>query len=278
MSKRSLSARKKPVSDDKVLKQAIKEFHEAEGKRLQVEPGQQFDYVTTNYQIAQRNRIGTVTREELAEQRVVLETLAETSMHLAVETDIVTLLERIAESVATSLGVKKVNFWDFTEDKTGCHIIAAYGLQDQYIVNSRNNPIPIGEAWVGRAMQTGQAWATSDVQKDPLLPKSWLPNAKKQDYHGLLCVPLMHGDKIIGGMCLYHQDNHEWEFFEYEVMTIVGNQAATALINARAFEELSRERKKTSSIINSLGDGLVLFDKEGTVLLTNPKIKGTTRD
>lgn len=230
-------------------------------------------YVTTNYEIVRSNRTGTVTREELEAQQKVIETLAETSKHLTVETNIITILERIAESVVTSLGVKKANFWDYTPDKKGTYIIAAHGIQDQYVANSRLNPMPLGEGWIGRTMATGQAWATSDAQRDPLLPKSWLPAAKKQDYHGLLCVPLKQGDEVIGGMCLYHQDIHEWQYFEYEVMNIVANQAATALINARSFEQLTTEERKISSIINSLNEGLVLINPNEEVVLINPTAK-----
>jgi len=54
-------------------------------------------------------------------------------------------------------------------------------------------------------------------------------------------------------------------------MTIVANQAATALTNARAFAELKREQNKITSIINSLEDGLILIDTHDTILLINPR-------
>ncbi len=261
------------VPHKRALLRAIMQFEDAQKDDTKTPPNTNRDYVTTNYQVAKHNQTSEVTRAELEEQRKILTTLAETSKHLTVETDIKVILERIAESVATSLGVKKVNFWEFSPDKQSCHITAAYGMKPEYIENSRKNPIRIGEAWIGRAMQTGQAWATSDVQKDPFLPQSWLPSTKKQDYHGLLCLPLLHGSEVIAGMCLYHEDKHEWRYFEYEVMTIVANQVATALLNARAYKDLNTERNKISSIINSLSDGLILLDRTNTLLLINPKAK-----
>jgi signal transduction histidine kinase len=255
------------------LLKAIIELDTTQKSKQNKDLSEEHDYVTTNYQTAKRNYTGEVTREEFEEQRKVLETLAETSKHLTIETKIEVILERIAESVATSLGVKKVNFWEFSPDKKSCHIIAAYGMTAEYIATSHKDPIPVGEAWIGRAMQTGQAWATSDVQKDPFLPPTWLSTTKKQDYHGLLCLPLLHGSEVIAGMCLYHEDKHEWRYFEYEVMTIVANQVATALLNARAYQDLNTEQNKISSIINSLSDGLVLFDDTNTILLINPRAR-----
>lgn len=262
----------KKIKGNKELLQAIKEFNDAERKRLalEAETGRPAGYVTTNYQIAKETRSGEVTREEFENQRKVLKALAETSKHLAIETKITTILERIAESVAKALGAQRANFWDFTADRKGAYIIAAYGMQSQYTLNSKKNPIALGTAWVGRAMTTGQAWSTSDLQKDPLLPKAWLSAAKKQNYRGLLCVPLEHGDEIIGGMCIYHKDEHEWQYFEYEVMTIVANQAATALMNARTFDTLEAERRKTTGIINSLQDGLVMYDNDDSIIIINP--------
>jgi|GEM_PF-1582259 len=230
-------------------------------------------YVTTNYSTIKQQAARDITQEEIDQQKKVLAALEATSKHLTVETDIITILERIAESIVNSLGVKKVNFWDFNEEKDAVYIIAAYGMQDQYIANSRDNPMPLGEAWIGRTMQTGQAWSTSDVQKDPLLPESWLPAAEKQDYHGLLCLPLLQGNEIIGGMCLYHRDIHKWNYFEYEIMTIVANQASTALTNARVISELKQEQMKTGSIVSSLSDGLILYDEHDCLQLINPRAK-----
>jgi len=120
-------------------------------------------------------------------------------------------------------------------------------------------------------MQKGKTWATSNIQIDPHLPKTWLPAVKKQDYHGLLCVPLIRKGKIISGMCIYYKDIHKFEYFEMRIVTIVANQAATALANARIFGDLRIERNKTLSIIQSLNDGLIMYDLEGRVIFFNPK-------
>ncbi|MBI1957326.1 MAG: GAF domain-containing sensor histidine kinase [Candidatus Niyogibacteria bacterium] len=231
-------------------------------------------YVTTNYTLAkgtQGKKRKYITRKEYEEQQKVLRALEKTSALLTVETDVTTILEKIARTVATALGAKQASFFDFTPDRKGAFIRAAYGIQNQYIEHSRVDPLPIGGAWLGRAMSTGQAWATSDVQKDPVLPASWLPAVKKQNYHGLLCLPLMRGNTIIGGICIYYKDRHKSQFFEIDVMTIVANQAATAIENARIFGDLEAEREKTLAIVYSLSDGLVLYDLENRITLVNPR-------
>src|SRR3989344_2234340 len=230
------------------------------------------DYITTSLGAA-KARFGKrpPSKKESERHYTVLAALEKTSQYLAIETDVKHILERIAETVGKALGAKYVNFWSHTEDRKGVYIVAAYGMQRQYIEHSRKTPIPLGQAWIGRAMKTGQAWATSNVQKDPYLPPNWLSPAKKQNYHGLLCTPLIRGKKSVGGMCIYYKDVHEFEYFEMSLATIVANQAATAVENAHIFDDLQAEREKTLSIVYSLNDGLILYDLSGTITLANPR-------
>ncbi len=141
----------------------------------------------------------------------MISALEKTSQFLAVETDIHLILTRIAETLLKAIGAKYVNFWDFTADKKSLFITAAAGMQQQYLEHSRRDPMALGTAWVGRAVASGEPWATIDVQEDPLLPPTWLPAVKKQDYHGLLCVPLMSKGEVTGGMCIYYKDIHEFD-------------------------------------------------------------------
>jgi len=208
---------------------------------------------------------------EQAKRRRLLAALAKSSQFLAIEKRIDTILEGIAKSVGEAIRAKYVNFWDFTSDKKSVYIRAAYGMQPQYIEHSKKDPLPLGSAWIGRAMQTGKVWATSDVQKDPRLPRSWLPAATRQGYHGLMCMPLKIKDRITGGMCVYYEKVHEFEPFEMTIAGIVANQAATAVENGRIFDELGAERLKTLAIVRSLNDGLIMYDLDETIVFFNPR-------
>src|SRR3989344_2255467 len=208
---------------------------------------------------------------EQAKRRRLLAALAKSSQFLAFEKRIDTILEGIAKSIGEAIRAKYVNFWDFTPDNKSVYIRAAYGMQPQYLAHSRKDPMPLGSAWIGRAMQTGKVWATSNVQKDPRLPSSWLPAVKKQAYHGLVCMPLKIKNRTIGGMCIYYPEVHEFEPFEMTIASIVANQAATAVENGRIFDELGAERLKTLSIVRSLNDGLIMYDLEGTIVFFNPR-------
>lgn len=214
-------------------------------------------------------RVLSIAEQE--ERQNLLAALAKSSQFLAIEKRIDTILEKIAKSIGQAVHAKYVNFWDFTPDKKGVYIRAAYGMQQQYITHSKNDPLPLGSAWIGRAMQTGKVWATSNVQKDPRLPSSWLPAVKMQGYHGLMCMPLKIKNRTIGGMCIYYEPIHEFKPFEMTIASIVANQAATAVENGRIFDELGAERLKTLSIVRSLNDGLIMYDLADTIIFFNPR-------
>jgi two-component system phosphate regulon sensor histidine kinase PhoR len=135
--------------------------------------------------------------------------------------------------------------------------------------------------------------------KDPRLQElgpSWAEAIKKQDYHGLLCLPLLSRQASVGGMCLYYPDIHKFTDFEMRLVTITANQAATAVINAKIFSELSlektailniledaeesrvrteEEKNKTLAIITNFAEGLLLFDAENKLSLINPQAEKT---
>lgn len=228
-------------------------------------------YQTSSIKLGNVNIAIRHTKKEHRRQQKLLAALAKSSQLLGIERGMAAILARVAETIGRALGAKYVNFWDYMPGNNAVFIVAAYGMQKQYIAHSKKRPLQLGTAWVGRAVKTGKTWATNDVQRDPRLPRSWLPVVKKQNYHGLICMPLKIKNKIFGGMCIYYKEKHVFDPFEMTIATIVANQAATVVENARIFGELRVEQQKTSSIIYSLGDGLIMYNLAGEVIFFNPK-------
>lgn len=212
--------------------------------------------------------------KEYRKQHQLLLALEKVSQVLSVDVDIHTILKDMATTVAKGLGAKWVNFWELTADKEHVAISAAYGMQRQYIQQSRDHPIEIGKAWIGRAVKTGRPWGTNDILNDPNLAKdlpTWRGSIQKQDYRALLCVPTTSKKGVVGGMCAYFPDVHEFTDFEMRLMSVAANQAATAISNAQIFRDLTAEQNKTLAMINSLGDGVMVFDLAGKIITLNPR-------
>ncbi|MDO8436447.1 MAG: ATP-binding protein, partial [bacterium] len=173
------------------------------------------------------------------------------------------------------LGAKWVNFWELTPEKTAVYITAHYGMKPEYAEQSKQHPIGLGKAWIGRTVKTGKAWATSDVLTDPKMMKelgiTWKKTIEKQDYRALLCAPTISMRGPVGGICVYYPDVHQFTDFEMRLVTVAANQAATAITNTQIFNELAAEKNKTFATIQSLQDGLIMYDLEEKVVFFNPK-------
>lgn len=234
-------------------------------------------------------------KEKYGEQEELLTALQRVSEVLASDVDLPTILSDIAKIVGTVLGAKWVNFWELTPDKKAVSIVAHYGMKPEYMKHSREHPIKLGTAWIGRALETRKVWATSDILKDPRLAELgplWEEAIKKQNYHGLLCAPLFSRNEVVGGTCLYYRQVHEFTDFEVRLVSVVANQAATAISSTKLLEELAarqkatlniledveearrtveEEKDKTETIITNFADGLLVIDGEDRLSLINPQ-------
>lgn len=233
--------------------------------------------------------------QKYQKQEGLLGALQKVSEVLASDVDLPAILSDIAKIVGTTLGAKWVNFWELTPDKKAVSIVAHYGMTKAYMEHSRRYPIKLGTAWIGRALQTRKAWATSDILKDPRLQElgpEWEKAIKKQDYHGLLCAPLFSRNEVVGGICLYYRQVHEFTDFEMRLVSVVANQAATAVSSTKLLEELAarqkatlkileevqearknveEEKEKTDTIVTNFSDGLLVIDSENKISLVNPQ-------
>ena len=230
---------------------------------------------TTSLAIKPKCAKSFLSGKEQQGQENLLAALEEVSKVLTAEVDLHKILAGMAKIVAKSLGAKWVNFWELNPEKTALYITAHYGMNPGYAEQSKQHPIQLGKAWIGRAVKTGRAWATSDALTDFRLKKelgvTWKKAIEKQDYRALMCAPTISIKGPVGGICVYYPDIHRFTDFEMRLVTVAANQAATAMTNAQIFNELTSEKNKTFAIVQSLQDGLIVYDLEERVVFFNPK-------
>ncbi len=204
----------------------------------------------------------------------LLLTLQTLSQKLVSELNVENILTDIMKTLGEALGAVWVNIWELTPDGKKIYIKQGYGRKgtEKYITHSRAHPIPLGVAFIGRAIKTKKTWSSSDMWTDPHLPRTWIKTVKEQHFRGIVCVPqIVESAKVIGGMCVYFKDVRVLSDFEMRLITIAANQAAVSVVNANIYNELIAERDKTLATINSLNEGVILYDNENRVLLLNPK-------
>jgi len=82
-------------------------------------------------------------------------------------------------------------------------------------------------------------------------------------------VPLLRDSRVIGVLTLRHPDVAYFPLSHLDLLVSIADQASIAIENARLFHSVQTERAKMEAIINGAGDGIIVTDESGHVLLLN---------
>lgn len=82
-------------------------------------------------------------------------------------------------------------------------------------------------------------------------------------------VPLLRDSRVIGVLTLRHPDVSYFSPSHLDLLVSIADQASIAIENARLFHSVQTERTKMEAIINGAGDGIIVTDESGHVLLLN---------
>lgn len=102
----------------------------------------------------------------------------------------------------------------------------------------------VGQSLSGWVAQHGRALAVADMCRDPRA--EFIELAERHGYHGFLCVPLRHGDEVIGTLEVLTREARTFTAEEQELMSAFGDQASVAIVNARLFAEARQHLAQVS--------------------------------
>lgn len=148
------------------------------------------------------------------------------------------VLDRIAEGMVQTLGVKACTIRLL--DDAGMELVleSLYNLSQEYL---SKGPVILEEHPVCQAAMRGETVVISDVSTDPRF--GYPEAARKEGLHSMLCVGLMSRDKAIGTIHLYTGELHDFSEDEIGLVQSIANQAAAAIENAKLYEEsLEKQR------------------------------------
>ncbi|MBI2163902.1 MAG: GAF domain-containing protein [candidate division NC10 bacterium] len=98
----------------------------------------------------------------------------------------------------------------------------------------------IGESLTGRAALWRRPVLCADVLADPDLEPN-LDLARRDGCRGILTLPLLREDRLIGALSFIHTHPHRFSPAEVEMATLLAGHAAIALENARLYKTIRRE-------------------------------------
>jgi two-component sensor histidine kinase len=76
--------------------------------------------------------------------------------------------------------------------------------------------------------------------------------AEREEFHSLFCMPLRARERTIGGICLYKQQPHLFDYEQVRLLSTFADEAAIAIENARLYDESQRALMIKSALLQEM--------------------------
>ena len=172
--------------------------------------------------------------------------------------DLDRLLPEIARSATALESADAASVMLVSEDGSALRIVAQYGLSDEYAATQR---IPMDTA---KAMYRGfDSHLEIDLRERPLGDPALI---ERERLARVVVMPLVHEGALIGGINIYtHDPARTFDAVDIEILHILAAQASVAITNARLYDKERSGRRLQESLLESLGDGVVIAFPNGTM-------------
>lgn len=112
----------------------------------------------------------------------------------------------------------------------------------------------------------------SNVAEDPRFYKK-VDEKTEFETRSILCVPLISKENLIGVVEVVNKKEGDFTDSDLQHLMALANQAAITIDNARLYHDLTQEKRKIETIVNSMADGVIVTDSDYNVTLMNPAAK-----
>jgi putative methionine-R-sulfoxide reductase with GAF domain len=219
-----------------------------------------------------RELIGSL--EQRVEERTrALSTVSEISTAASTILDIDKLLKEVVELSKERFGLYHSHI--YLLDEAGENLVLASGAGEpgrQMVAEGRSIPLELERSLVARAARERKGVTVNDVTQEPdFLPNPLLPGTRSE-----LAVPMMVGENVIGVFDVQSDLVGRFTEADVSVQTTLAAQIASAIQNARSFEQTqaallqSKEAQQlTSDVIDSTDDWIFIKDQDHRYRLVN---------
>jgi PAS domain S-box-containing protein len=222
------------------------------------------------------------------------------SVAVAAERSLQRVLQTIVQGLAAHPGVALARIWlrmpgdicdfcfkrDQCHDRTEClHLAASAGTpihspgEDWSFLQGHFRRIPVNNLKVGLVGATGKAMLILDVasKHERIARPEWVHREGIRSFAG---HPFISHDRVLGVLATFTREPLDERSFAW--LGLFANQAAVAIANASAFDELERAHKalresgaRSNAILETSLDCIVTADEEGRILEFNQAAEKT---
>ena len=161
------------------------------------------------------------------------------------------LLPEIVHAVKLIARVDAAAVMLVDESEEALRIVAQDGLSEQYAATRR---FPLERA---RSLYAGfDTHVEVDLLRDAPEDAALLA---PEGIVRVVAMPLAHEGQLIGSISAYSRDpDHRFDQVGLDILYVLGAQASIAITNARLYEAERQARRLQESLLESLGDGVVI--------------------
>ncbi len=153
--------------------------------------------------------------------------------------DLGTLLEEIAYGAMNLLKAEAGAILLLDDKREALTIRASCGLSHKVVEGTHDR---LGESIAGRVAQEGQAIIANDLPNNPLF---YNPSAQDEGLLAIVSTPIIVGGGIIGTLDVHSKTERQaFSQDHLQILSLLANQAATALENARLMEQIQRHSQE----------------------------------
>ena len=202
--------------------------------------------------------------------------LLEAGRAVTASLDVGRTIRMILEEARGVLGVDSCSVSTFDPRTSELVMVASLDVPQELVSTVR---LGLGEGVLGRAVKERRPMQSPDLWSDPRHKYPHL--ARTGGFRSMLSVPLLIGEKAIGGISVLRRDIHEFSAHEEELLVALADQAAIALDHARLYteleamvadrtRELDTQKRFVEVVLETLPLGVFVLDTDLNMVRVNP--------
>lgn len=225
-----------------------------------------------------------LANKQKEEEIAKMSALMEASIIINSTRNINELLKIIMQSAEKVMQAEASSVFLIDNEKNELYFEVATGPKEEELKKIR---LKMGEGIAGWVAYTGESLLVPDVSKDPRFAKR-VDEQTKFITKSVICVPLKVRNQIIGVVQVLNKiSGQSFSKSEIKFLEALASQAAIAIENANLYEHLeeraeqlnkelkeaninlSIEKLRIESIIQSMEDAVIAIDKDNRIVLVN---------
>ena len=176
---------------------------------------------------------------QLARSVKELETLGEVSQAVNSNLELDAVLSTIAAHAVTLAEADAGLFCAYDEHTQAFRIQAFHGMNDTIVEKLTQRPVRLDEGALGAAGQRRSAVQIVDLDQET--DYAFYDIVRRPGYRALLAVPLLHENKLIGGLAIWRKTAGIFASETVNLVQTLANQSVLAIQNAKLFQEIEEK-------------------------------------